>query len=261
MRWALNYLIDRKEIVNVAYEGSTSISFTPFPYYTPLKKLVEANLSDMAAKVTTYDPKLAYAIFEKKGYKRNKANFWEKDGKVLSITLQAHAAYVEMKKIPMVVVEQWQRGGVDAVLRVLEGTNWSENLNNGTFEASCGWQSCGSVNEPWASLEQYNIKYFKPIGERASTNYWRWSNQPFSDLVDKIGTLPLESPEIIPLFKQAMTILYDEMPVIYVTQARKILPQNSTYWTNWPTADNPYSHPPSWWPIVHFILQNVQKAK
>jgi peptide/nickel transport system substrate-binding protein len=265
MRWAINYLTDREEVVRVAYEGSTKISVTPFPFYPPMEKFVMGAIPDIYERVDQYNPDKAYAIFESKGYTRNNAGFWEKDGKLLSLSVQAHAAYVEMKKIPMVLVEQYQRGGVDAVLRVLEGGVWSENLNNGTFEASCGWQSCGSINEPWATLDQYSNRHFAPIGERAGADYWRWNNQEFSDLVEKLGKLALDDPEVIPTFNRAMEILVDEMPVIWITQARKILPFNITYWKNFPTAkENPlsenYCHPPSWWAIVQYFLQHVEKA-
>lgn len=265
MRWALNYLTDREEVVRVAYEGSTKISVTPFPFYPAMEKITMATVPDIYERVDQFNPDKAYAIFESKGYTRNNAGFWEKDGQVLGLSVQAHAAFVEMKKIPMVLVEQYQRGGVDAVLRVLEGSNWGENLANGTFEASCGWQSCGSINEPWATLDVYSNRWFKPIGERASANYWRYNNQEYSDLVEKLGSLALDDPEVTTTFKQAMDILIDEMPVIWITQARKILPFLTTYWTNFPTAEeNPlspnYCHPPAWWSIVHFMLQNVQKA-
>jgi peptide/nickel transport system substrate-binding protein len=265
MRWALNYLTDREEVVRVAYEGSTQISVTPFPFYPPMEEFVMGAIPDIYERVNQYDPDKAFEIFESKGYERNKAGFWEKDGELLSLSVQAHAAFVEMKKIPMVLVEQYQRGGVDAVLRVLQGSVWGENLALGMFEASCGWQSCGSINEPWATLDNYSNRHLEPIGERTGSNYWRWDNQEFSDLVEKLGSLALDDPEVVPTFNRAMEILVEEMPVIWVTQARKILPFNTTYWKNFPTAaDNSlspnYCHPPSWWSIVHFFLQNVEKA-
>ena len=265
MRWALNYLTDREEVVRVAYEGSTKISVTPFPFYPPMEKFVLGAIPDIYERVDQLNPDKAYEIFESKGYTRNNAGFWEKDGQILGLSVQAHAAYVEMKKIPMVLVEQYQRGGVDAVLRVLEGGVWGENINNGTFEASCGWQSCGSINEPWATLDNYSNRHLKPIGERATSNRWRWDNQEFSDLVEKLGQLALDDPEVTPTFNRAMAILVEEMPVIPITQARKILPFNITYWKNFPTAkENPlsenYCHPPSWWSIVFYMLQHITKA-
>jgi peptide/nickel transport system substrate-binding protein len=49
------------------------------------------------------------------------------------------------------------------------------------------------------------------------------------------------------LFVEAMDIWFDELPVIPITQAKKIIPFNTTYWTGWPTAENNFIHPPTWW--------------
>ena len=38
MRWAINYAIDRDEIVAIAYEGSTFASRHFFPAYPPLDR-------------------------------------------------------------------------------------------------------------------------------------------------------------------------------------------------------------------------------
>ncbi len=263
MRHAINYLINRDEIVNVAYEGTTFKSVSPFPMYPPMKKLVES-IPEVYKKypMEEFDQKKAFAIFEKKGYKRNpKSGFWEKDGKPLSINIEVHAGFIEKKKIAMVLVEQFQRAGVDAVMRIFEGAVWGTRFNMGDFEARAGWQSCGSVNEPWASLENYNCRWLMPIGERASNNCWRWCNKEFSDLVDQIGSLPLGDPKIQLLFARAMEILLDEMPVIYITQARKIIPFSDKYWTGWPSAKNNWIHPPTWWQHTHLIIQKLEKAK
>ena len=44
-----------------------------------------------------------------------------------------------------------------------------------------------------------------------------------------------------------MDIWMAELPVIPVTQAKKIIPFNQTYWTGWPSASNKFIHPPTWW--------------
>ena len=56
----------------------------------------------------------------------------------------------------------------------------------------------------------------------------------------------LGDPRVEELFVEAMGIWFDELPVIPITQAKKIIPFNTTYWTGWPTADA-YIHPPTWW--------------
>ncbi len=259
MRQAVNYAIDRDEIVVIGYEGATLPSSFIFPAYAGLDRYV--SLLDTSA-ITTHDPDQAKAIIESKGYVLNDGSgYYEKDGEELIIHIQTPEPLIENQKIAQVVVEQLQRIGVNATFgNVAYGTFW-DNFFNGNYESRSGWQTCGSVNEPWASLDTMNAKHVVPVGERASANAWRWENAEYSAIVDEIGVLPLGDPQIDDLFVQAAEIYMDELPVIPVTQAKKIIPFNETYWTNWPSAENPYIHPPTWWQSTHVIIHNLEPAQ
>ncbi len=258
MRKALNMAIDRDEIVTIAYEGATTASQFFFPAYSGLQPLTD--LID-TSPITTFDVDNAKEIIESKGYTMNEdTGYYEKDGEELTIHIQTPEPLIENQKIAQVVVEQWQRAGINASSgNVAYGTFW-DNFFNGNYEARSGWQTCGSINEPWASMDTLNISYVVPVGERASKNAWRWENQEYSDLVDQIGVLPLGDPAINDLFVEAADIFMDEMPVLPVTQAKKIVPFNESYWTNWPSADNPYIHPATWWQSTHVIIHNLEPA-
>ncbi|WP_420640742.1 ABC transporter substrate-binding protein [Candidatus Leptofilum sp.] len=259
MRKALNYAIDRDEVVAIAYEGATVASEFFFPAYSALDPYV--SLID-TSPITTFDPEQAKAIIESKGYVLNDGTgYYEKDGVELAINIQTPEPLIENQKIAQVVVEQWQRIGINASAgNVAYGTFW-DNFFNGNYDARSGWQTCGSINEPWASMDTLNDDYVVPVGERASKNAWRWENAEYSELVDQIGVLPLGDPQINDLFVQAAEIYMDELPVIPVTQAKKIIPFNTTYWTNWPSSDNPYIHPPTWWQSTHVIIHNLEPAQ
>jgi peptide/nickel transport system substrate-binding protein len=259
MRKALNYAIDRNEIVAIAYEGATTPSRFFFPAYGGLEKYVD--LVDTSS-ITTFDPNKAKEIIESKGYVMNEGTgFYEKDGEELSFHLQTPEPLIEKQKIAQVVVEQLLRVGINASFgNVAYGTFW-DNFFTGAYDARTGWQTCGSINEPWASMDTLNISYVVPVGERASKNAWRWENAEYSALVDEIGVLPLGDPKIEELFVEAAEIYMDEMPVIPVTQAKKIIPFNQTYWTNWPTAENNYIHPPTWWQSTHVIIHNLEPVQ
>jgi peptide/nickel transport system substrate-binding protein len=142
--------------------------------------------------------------------------------------------------------------GINASTHNEAGNTWTQNFQTGKFPGKVGWQTCNSVNEPWASMDTMNVKWLKPVGERVddSQDPWRWSGpaaEEYGKLVDQIGSLPLGDPKIDDLFVQAMDIWLAELPVIPVTQAKKIIPFNQTYWTGWPSADNKFIHPPTWW--------------
>lgn len=270
MRWALNYAIDRDQIVEIAYEGTTLKSRHFFPAYPPLDALVdkaiEAGVWDLD-QLWTHDPEQAKSIIESKGYTLNESTgYYEKDGEELGLDITTHEAFIEKQRIAQVVVEQLQAVGINAVNRNEAGGVWGDNHQFGEFEARMGWQTCGSVNEPWASLDTFNTKWLKPIGERTqgNQNAWRWSGEvadQYSAIVDEMGTLPLGDPKVEELFIEAMDLWFEQLPVIPITQAKKIIPFDTTYWTGWPTFENDYIHPPTWWQHTHVIIHNLEPAQ
>jgi peptide/nickel transport system substrate-binding protein len=263
MRWAVNYALDRDQIVKVAYEGTTLPSRFFFPAYPPLNKLVDA--ADEAGlfkkyPLWTHDPAKAKQIIESKGWTMGGDGYYQKDGKQLSLLITTDESATEHQRIAQVEVEQLQAIGINATQRNEASAVWQENRNFGRFEARQAWDNCGSINEPWRSMDTLNAKWVVPVGERASFNYWRWKNQEYSDLVDQIGVLPLGDPKIQQLFVQAADIYLSELPTIPITQAKKLIPFDTTYWTNWPTADNNYLHATTWWQSTAIILQNLKHA-
>jgi peptide/nickel transport system substrate-binding protein len=203
MRWALNYAIDRDEIVAIAYEGTTFPSEHFFPAYPPLNRFVElAKDAGLYEKypMMEHNPDKARELIESKGYTLV-GDYYEKDGEQLSIDISTHEAFIEKQRIAQVVVEQLQRLNINATTHNEAGATWDENFQMGNFIAKMGWQTCGSVNEPWASLDTFNTSWLKPVGERTagSQNAWRWSGDiadQYSALVDEIGVLPLGDPKI-----------------------------------------------------------------
>jgi len=267
MRWAVNYAIDRDEIIRIAYEGTTLPSRHFFPAYPPLDRLVDLLEDDGLYDefpLTKHDPDLAKQIIEENGWTMGSDGFFQKDGNQLVLTITTHEAFIEKQRIADVIVEQLHRIGINATRRNEAGGTWGDNHAFGTFEARMGWATCGSINEPWASMQVFNTRWLLPVGERASFNAWRWSGEnaeAYSALVDQIGVLPLGDPQIDQLFVDAMRYWMEELPVIPIAQARKTIPFDTTYWTNWPTAENNYIHPPTWWQSTHRIIHSLQPAQ
>jgi len=263
MRWAVNYAIDRDEIVNVAYEGTTVKSKSFFPAYAPLnvyvKKLEDAKMFEKH-DLWTHDTAKAKQIIESLGYKMGSDGYYAKDGKQLTMDISTHNAFIEKQRIADVLVEEFQKAGINASRHDEAGATWDDNRRRGNFDTQMNWDNCGSVNEPWASMDTLNVRWLKPIGELASGDGAHWNNAEYSKLVDQIGTLPLGSPKIDPLFIQAMDIYYTEIPTLPITQARKLIPFNTTYWTNFPTAKNNYASSWTWWQSTYEILTAIKPA-
>ena len=182
----------------------------------------------------------------------------------LDMDITCHEAFIEKQRIAQMQVEQLQAIGINASMRLEAGSTWGDNHQFGTFDTRMGWQTCGSVNEPWMSMDNFNTRWLVPVGERTGgeQNAWRWSGDAadaYSAIVDEIGVLPLGDPAIDDLFVEAMRIWFEELPAIPITQAKKIIPFDTTYWTGWPTYyDNQYIHPPTWWQHTHKIIHNLE---
>jgi peptide/nickel transport system substrate-binding protein len=261
MRWAINYIFDRDQIVAIAYEGTTVKSRHFFPAYAPLNRLtdlMESNGMYEKYPLWTNDVAKAEEIFTRKGYTKGANGYWAKDGKELTLTITTHEAFIEKQRIAQVQVEQLQAAGVNATQKNEAGGTWFDNFALGTFESRMAWQGCGSINEPWASMNNFNTSRSAPVGERANGNGWRWENAEYSALVDQIGSLPLGDPKIDSLFLQAMDIWMKDLPIIPITQAKKLIPLNTTYWQGWPTADDPWNSSWTWWQSTHVLIHAVE---
>lgn len=265
MRWAINYAIDRDQIVDIAYEGTTLKSRHFFPAYPPLDAMVDAAIEAGAwdlDQLWDYNPEKAKEIIESKGYVMNDSSgYYEKDGEELGMDISTHEAYIEKQRIAQVLVEQFQAVGINAVQRNEAGGTWNDNREEGNFEVQMNWEMCDSVNEPWASSDQINVKWLKPVGERSERNEARWSGEKaeaYGAIVDEMGVLPLGDPKVEELFIEASKIFFEELPIIPITQAKKIIPFDTTYWKGWPTFENDYIHPPTWWQNTHIIIHNLE---
>jgi peptide/nickel transport system substrate-binding protein len=257
MRQAVNRAIDREEIVAIAYEGTTVMSRSFFPAYAPLNRYTDM-LDYDAHPLWNFNADEAKAMIEGLGYTMGGDGYYAMDGTQLAMDITTHEAFTEKQRIAAVLVEQFQRVGINATTRNEAGTTWDENWRMGQFDTRMAWHNCGSVNEPWASMDTLNAKWVVPVGERSDFNAWRWTNERYSELVNQIGSLPLGSPEIDPLFVEAFHIYLDELPTIPITQARKLIPHLYTYWTNWPTAENNYTSAWTWWQSTPLVIHEIQ---
>jgi len=261
MRWALNHAIDRTQIVNIAYEGSTTPSTFMFPAYPPLNRYVQLLEREGLFKrypVGTYDPEKTRQILESKGYRRGSDGYYAKDGKQLSLQIDTADAFIELKRVAQVVVEQLQQAGINATTRTLAVATWGDNIAFGRYEAAINWDACGSVNEPWSSMQHFTAGWYTPVGKRAPDNAIRWRNARYTELVERMGSLQLNDRRIEDLFLQAAEVWLQELPFIPLTQAKKLVPFDTTYWQGWPSQQNGYLHPPTWWNSAHKIIHHLR---
>ena len=265
MRWAINHVIDRDEIIRVAYEGVTIPSRTLYVEYGGMFPFIDAIEDAGMTFSTTSDLDAATALLEANGYSNNDDGRWvDMDGNALTLEIQVHEGFIEKRRITQNLVEQLQAFGIDANAGIIAGATWSDNKRFGNYESTTDWDACGSINEPWASLDRFTARWWVPLGERSSgSNHVRWdgpNNEAYSEIVGAIGSLPLGHPDVIDMVVEAYGYLYQDLPFIPLNQATKLIPFNSTFWEGWPTSDNNWNHPATWWQSTHQFFQEITKA-
>lgn len=266
MRKAVAAIIDRNQIVNVAAEGATTASRTMFAEYGSMAPFVDAVIGAGFELPAKGDAAAGQALIEAEGWAKD-GNYYTKDGQTLAVKIHVNSASTEYTRTIDVIVEQLQRAGIDATAVPVEnGVFWGEVLPFGAYEMSYSWLSCGSVNEPWASMGRYTVKDVVPVGERSPgfNNTSRWDGpaaEAYSAIMDDIAGRRLGDPEIPGLVAEAYQYLDAEMPFVPLVQSAKLLPMNTTYWTGWPTAENYYNHPFFWWNHAHQIIHNLESSQ
>ena len=76
-----------------------------------------------------------------------------------------------------------------------------------------------------------------------------------------MGQTSPDDPELQNLFRQAMEIWLSELPSIPLVQWYHRIPQNETYWKNWPTANNAYINSAYWHNTWLLVLLGLEPAQ
>lgn len=265
LRNAVSMAIDRNQVVEIAYEGTSIPSKSIFVQYGGLSPYIDAIEAAGLGISPTADVEGAKALIEGEGYTLNADNLYAKDGEVLALDIQTHEGFIEKRRIANVVVEQLRAIGIDATTRAVAGATWEENKALGNYQGVMDWDACGSINEPWNTMNRFTAQFAVPVGDRSpgGNNHVRWNTEGtarYSEIVEQIGVLPLGDPAIVDMVVEAYGILHAEMPFIPITQAKKLVPFDTTYWVGWPTAENNFNHPATWWQSTHQIIHELRKA-
>jgi peptide/nickel transport system substrate-binding protein len=235
IRWAINHAIDRRQLVDLGYQGAGQPTLLPFPHYPALLEYLDP-IKDLSDPIDDHAPDKTAEIMQSKGYEKDGKGFWAKDGKWFPFVIYT---LILFQDITPVLVQQLRKAGFDASFKQATGPDFDERVSTGDMDAFILGHG-GSVSDPYFTLRLYQSRYAAPTGERGTYPY-RWSNKDFDAIVDEMGTTIPEDPKLHDLFRQAMEIWVPALPDIGLVQWFHRIPTNTTYWTNWPWATIPTS--------------------
>ena len=116
------------------------------------------------------------------------------------------------------------------------------------------------IPDIWTFINGFKSDFYTPLGTAATTpNNYRWKVPDKVDqIIDDMGALYFADPKVIELTKEFYKVAVEEMPVIPMVTTKKFSAVDNYYWTNYPTAENLYMAPVSWWAEFKFMLPRLE---
>ena len=259
VRRAMDLAIDRERLIAVAYSGASEVSRTPFPAYAPLMPYIA--LSDEAAEkhgAAKFDAAASVSLMEGAGYSEDGDGFWAKDGERVSYEVQV---IPPKRAVGPVVVQLLRNAGFD--VSFVSSPETPKKLFTGQYDIGIFGHN-GSIDSPLETLRLYHCDNAFPLDSGiVSRAIARWCNEEYSALVDEFATFADGDPAAHDIFAEAMDLWYADAIEAPLSQWYHRIPMNQTYWTNYPSAENPYIQPAFWYITgqAGYLFLNLERAE
>ena len=237
VRRALSLAIDRDKLNQLLFGGAPIATVYPFPLYPALQRFADSPpIEGLEAQYQPgrFDLAESARLMTEAGFSPNADGFWAKDGETLNAQVNGFVA-VHDDSAP-VLAEMLRQAGFDSAPYL--GPDVHSRMVSGA-EGLYLFGHGASLVDPYAVLEMFHSRHSPPADQPAGIDFARYANPAYDQIVDAMALLPADDPRFQSLAAQAMEIYWREVINIPLMQWMNRIPYNQTYWTNWPTADNP----------------------
>jgi peptide/nickel transport system substrate-binding protein len=244
VHWAVAYAIDQQQIIDVGWGGAGLVANSPFPQYPALDKYM-AGIKDITDKynVLEYNLDKSAALMTEAGFTKNADGWWaDKDGVVPDSDI--YAGVPLFSDMAPVIAEQLRKAGFKSEHKAPQDV-WAAKVDGRASMYLLGHG--GGTIDPYDTFNLYRAKNIAKMGEQSWSNWARWAPPEAEAITDEMNvTSPDDAAKMTELFRKWMTIYYEQLPDCPVVQWFHRVPCNTTYWDNWPTAENPYMNTAPW---------------
>ena len=154
--------------------------------------------------------------------------------------------------------EELAKIGIKATVKRIEGQAMWDSLDTGNFDISSHW-FCGDWAEGPLTFSDWKHTNITPIGEKTNTgNRWRVNIPELTEVMNQIEQMSPNDPAIEDLYRQAVRLYFEHLPGLAIVQTTYVMPFNWHYWDGWPTSDNVYAVPFTWWPEFKYVMFSLE---
>ena len=204
-----------------------------------------------------YAPEAAEKLLIKAGLEK-KDDGWYFNGEpfTINMTYMADAEH-QAGRGTIAAYDQLVKFGFNCTISGVSSSIWDTVGSTGEFELSGYWPTGGITKDIYSQINGWNADLILPVGERGSGQGSRWNNARATEIIKELATLSPEDEKSYELGMEFVKVAIEDLPFIGFHSGVKFVPTNSTLWTNYPNAENPYNGPWWWWSCFKYIVTEI----
>lgn len=204
-----------------------------------------------------YDPASAEKLLVKAGLEK-KADGWYFKGEPFVIHMSFLAnTEAQAGRGTQAAYDQLTKFGLKCEINGESSATWDTNALLGNFEIAGYWPTGGITKDIYSQINGWDADLIVPLGEKGAGQGSRWNNKEATDIIHQLAKLSPDDEKSYQLAMDFMKVAIKDLPFIGFHSGVKFVPTNSTYWTNYPNAENPYNGPWWWWSCFKYITTEI----
>lgn len=251
LEWLENFELDLGD--GTTYKPWDSEYATRMAAYLGVEGTEEELIEMFGVGCWKYSAEAAEKLLIKAGLEK-KDDGWYFNGEPFTVSLTYLAdTEAQAGRGVLAAYDQLTKFGLNCTIASESSATWDTLNGTGEFEIRGIWPTGFITKDIYNQISGWDADLIVPIGERGSGQGTRWNNAEATEIIHKLANLSPDSDEAYELGLEFLKIAVEDMPFIGFHSGVKFVPTNSTYWTNYPTADNAYNGPWWWWSTMKYI--------
>lgn len=213
-----------------------------------------------------WKPNVAAAgeLLTRAGFRKQGNQWLTPDGKPFVVRLMVEGDLRPvMTRAGTMIVQQWKQAGIDARIDVAQGTLLTRRAA-GDFDSFIGWsvETWGGHQDLSYFMDSWHSQFVAQPGQPQPLRNWqRWSHPELDKIIEDIRKIGFDDPKGIDLGRDYVKLMTREMPIIPLMAYNVFTAMDQTYWTGYPTADDPYANPVTNWGNSRYMFVRLKPTK
>jgi len=253
VRRAMAFAIDWNKICDMAFSRLT----TPAnPSLLPASVPAVAKYTNQTAVQQygwTFDPSKANKILDELGYAMGPDGFRHYNNGILlgPYELLIVEGWTDWEAAAEIFKENMAAVGIDITVKLVEDATYYNDIYYGDFTLTFDQPSTWTASSPWYNYYIEFVSRASPAANKPMPAYGNWgsyNNKRVDELIDEIAKAdPNDEATLATLYGDLQAIILKELPYIPGWFYGPFYMYSTTYWTNWPAANNTYSGGVPYW--------------